>query len=120
MHPLNGALRLGLELGALTAMGFWGYQQAKGVPRYALMAGIPLAAAAAWGVFAVPDDPSRGGTPVIAVPGAVRLALELAVFSFATFAIADMDQKYLAAGYGSAAVAHYAISYDRVAWLLGL
>ncbi len=118
MHPANGALRFALELGALTAMGWWGFEQTQEPSRYALMLGVPAVAATSWGVFAVPNDPSRGGSPVIAVPGLARLAIELAVFGFATWAIADLGNDPLALSFGGATTLHYAISYDRVLWLL--
>jgi hypothetical protein len=118
MHPANAALRFALELGALAAMGFWGFEQARGSFRYALMVGLPVMAATAWGVFAVPHDPSRGGTPVVAVPGLVRLAFELAWFGFSSWAIADLGESSLGLGFGGATLAHYAISFDRVRWLL--
>lgn len=118
MHPANGALRFALEIGALTAMGWWGLEQTDDFFRYALMLGLPAAVAAAWGIFAVPNDPSRGGTPVIAIPGALRLALELAVFGSATWAIANLGNSPLAIGYGAAGAVHYAIYFDRVRWLI--
>ncbi|WP_292315447.1 YrdB family protein [Mesorhizobium sp.] len=40
---------------------------------------LPLVAAALWGTFAVPDDPSRSGRAPVPVPGAARLALELVI-----------------------------------------
>ncbi|MFQ6227417.1 DUF2568 domain-containing protein [Nocardia sp. NPDC002869] len=40
---------------------------------------LPVIAATAWGVIAVPDDPSRSGAAPVAVPGAIRLLVEFAV-----------------------------------------
>ena len=61
----NLALRFILELCALAALCVWGWQT------YGLIAAIvtPAAAAGLWGLFAVPDDPSRSGKTVVPVPG---------------------------------------------------
>ncbi len=83
-HPLNLAVRFLLELAALLSMGVWGWRAGAGWLRFALAALIPIAAAVLWGVFAVPDDPSRSGTAPIAVPGLARLAREAAVFGVGT------------------------------------
>jgi hypothetical protein len=60
-NPINLVIRFLLELSALMAMGFWGWNQGKGAFRFVLAFGIPIIAALVWGVFAVPDDPSRSG-----------------------------------------------------------
>ena len=118
MHPANGALRFGLELAALTAVGAWGLEQTDSVARYGLMIGVPAATAAAWGTFTVPDDPSRGGKGVVSVPGFARLGIEFAVFGFATWAMWDLGHADLAKGYATTTVVHYAISFRRIHWLL--
>ncbi len=118
MHPANGALRFTLELAALTAMGAWGLDQTDGVAGYSLMIGVPVVAAGAWGTFAVPNDPSRGGKGLVRVPGLARLGVELAFFGFATWAMADMGHADLARGYAATTGVHYAISFKRIRWLL--
>jgi hypothetical protein len=118
MHPANLALRFGLEVAALTAMGAWGLDQADGVARFGLMIGVPAAAAAAWGTFTVPEDPSRGGKGLVTVPGLARLGVEFAVFGFATWAMRDMGHADLAGGYAATTAVHYAISFKRIRWLL--
>ena len=117
-HPINLAVRFLLELSALGVMGYWGWTQGEGVFRFVLAIGIPLIAAVAWGVFAVPDDPSRSGRALVAVPGAVRLALELAIFGFATWALFSTGHTQLSLIYGAIVVIHYLVSYDRVVWLV--
>jgi len=119
MAGWNKALRFGLELGALGAMAWWGYEQTDGAGRYAWMVGTPVAAAAAWGVFAVPGDPSRGQDGVVRVSGLTRLLIEGAFFGFATWALSDLGEDPLAIGLGSTVVVHYAFSLDRLGWLLG-
>lgn len=118
MNALNLGLRFLLELAALGAMGVWGWSAATGVLRYGLAIGLPLLAAVAWGTFAVPDDPSRGGTPVVVVPGAVRLVLELAFFGAAAWALRDLGRPQLGLGFAIVVALHYAVAYPRIAWLL--
>ena len=118
MRRWNKGLRFALELGAVGAMGWWGYEQADGGGRYALMVGVPLVAAATWGIFAVPSDPSRGQDGLVRVSGLTRLLIEAAFFGFATWALHDLGEDPLAVGYGSVVVVHYAVSFDRVKWLI--
>jgi hypothetical protein len=46
------------------------------------------------------------------------LLLELALFGFATWGLYTSGATQAALIFGGVVVAHYAISYDRVAWLL--
>ena len=82
------------------------------------MIGVPLVAAAAWGIFAVEGDPSRSGNTVVATTGYSRLALELAFFAFSTWALQDTGSKNLAYALAGTVVFHYAFSYKRVMWLI--
>jgi hypothetical protein len=116
-HPINLAFRFFLELAALAAMALWGFHHG-GLLRHALAIGAPLLAAALWGIFAVPGDPSRSGSAPIPVPGAVRLALEAMFFGLATWGLFVIGRRETAAILAIAVMAHYAISHDRVAWLL--
>jgi hypothetical protein len=117
-HPINLVIRFLLELSALLALGGWGWQQAEGSLRFVLAVTIPLSAAILWGVFAVPHDPSRSGTAPIAVPGMLRLALELAVFGFATWTLYEVGATGLSWMLGIAVTLHYLASYDRILWLI--
>jgi hypothetical protein len=73
-HPLNLAFRFVLELAALAAMASYGWHLTEHTaPRLVAAIGLPLLAAAMWGVFAVPGDRSRSGKAPVAVPGWVRL-----------------------------------------------
>ena len=89
-HPLNLAVRFVLELAALYALGLWGWRHGDGVWRFVIAAAIPLIAAALWGTFAVPGDPSRSGSAPVPVAGVLRLALELGFFAAATLALYDL------------------------------
>lgn len=117
-HPLNLSLRFLLEIAALVAIGYWGFSQHTGIWRFLLGIGLPVIAAAAWATFAVPDDPSRSGRAPVPIPGVLRLVLELALFGFAVWALYDAGSSMLALVMASITIVHYALSYDRIAWLL--
>lgn len=117
-HPLNLALRFLLEIAALVAIGYWGFSQHAGVWRFLIGVGGPVIAAAVWATFAVPDDPSRSGRAPVPVPGVLRLVLELCLFGFAVWAFHDAGNLLLALIMASITIIHYALSYDRVAWLI--
>jgi hypothetical protein len=117
-NPINLAVRFLLEMSALVALGFWGWSLADGWWSVLPGLGIPLLAAAAWGTFAVLNDPSRSGRAPIPVPGWARLALEVAFFGFAVWALFDLESEVLGWILGVAVIGHYAISYDRIVWLL--
>ena len=99
-------------------MGFWGWKQGEGMLRFVLAFGIPIIAAAMWGVFAVPDDPCRSGSAPVPVPGMLRLALELIFFSFAAWALYSEGYTTASLIFGVVTLVHYALSYDRVYWLM--
>jgi len=91
----NLALRFLLEVCALVALGYWGFKTGGSlITKLALGIGAPLLAAVLWGTFVAPRA-------AVAVPGALRLVLELGVF-------------------GSAAAALYAAGRPALAWALGL
>ena len=103
---------------ALISVGMWGWKQSDGWLRFVLSVGIPIILASIWGTFAVPDDPSRSGAAPIVTPGVVRLAIELAFFAMASWSIYDMGSTKLSLAFGIVVVLHYAISYDRILWLM--
>jgi hypothetical protein len=117
-HPINLGVRLILELAALAAMAYWGWQQSDGILRFVLAIGVPILAAALWGTFAVPGDRSRSGRAPVPVPGIVRLALELAFFGFAVWALYDAGLVISSIGTGIIVIIHYVVSYERIGWLL--
>jgi hypothetical protein len=115
-HPINLAVRFLLELAALGIMGVWGWRQGEGGLRLLFALGIPLVAATLWGVFRVPNDPGRAP---VAVPGVVRLALELAYFGFAVWALHDLGAATWSWIMGIILVIHYAASHERLRWMIG-
>jgi hypothetical protein len=117
-HPINLALRFLLEVSALLAMAIWSWRTVEGWPRVVLAILLPLGAAVVWSVFAVPNDPSRSGSAVIAIPGAVRLAIEVVIFAFAVWALDDAGFSRASLTFGIVTATHYVASYDRILWLI--
>ena len=117
-HPLNLGLRFLLEMTALFAAAFWGWTAHEGWFRYFLLVGLPILLAVAWGVFAVPDDPSRLGKTVVKTAGWVRLILELGIFMLAGWAFYESGYHAVSIIFLSVVIVHYLLSYDRLMWLL--
>ncbi|MEL0456622.1 YrdB family protein [Flavobacteriaceae bacterium SZ-1-7] len=117
-HPINLIFRFLLELTALISFGMWGWKQNDGWLRFIFAFALPIILATAWGVFAVPNDPSRSGSAPIVTPGLVRLLLELAFFAFATWCLKDIGFTKMSIIFGLLVIVHYALSYNRVVWLL--
>jgi hypothetical protein len=115
-HPLNLALRFALEIAALAALSLWGWRREPGLTRYLLALGLPFLAGTIWSVLRVPEDGPRAP---IAVPGPLRLALELALFACALWALFNTGEAALAWIFAAAIALHYLLSYDRVQRLLG-
>ena len=117
-NPVNLALRFLLEIVALSSMGVWGWRTGQGWQRFALAALIPVVASVLWGTFAVPDDPSRSGSAPFSVPGLIRLVIEALVFGVGVWMLRDAGFTRASWVFGLVVVAHYAISYDRIGWLI--
>ena len=117
-HPLNLILRFLLEITALIIMGIWGWHQVDGSLQYVLAVGIPILASTFWGVFAVPQDPSRSGKAPIPIPGLLRLLLEVAFFGFAVWGLVRLEWMLFSWIFGGVLFLHYLLSYDRIQWLL--
>lgn len=112
------ALRGLLEFATLVAVVFAIAAILGGI--YGLVTGVVAAVVLAilWGVFTVPDDPSRGGASTIPVPGWARLALEFVVFSIAVWAVAVWLGAVAGGSMAALIVAHYASWPARIRWLL--
>jgi hypothetical protein len=113
-NPLNLALRFVLELVALGGLALLGWTLGGGWQVVVAVA-LPVVGAAAWGTFRIPNDP---GPAPIAVPGPVRLALEIAVFGGGVAGYAVAGHEVVALVVGTVTVGHYLASYDRVIRLL--
>ena len=133
---MNGRLRTAntlfrglLEFAGLVALsyGAWRLLAGTGLLRFVGAIGLPLLAAAAWATFRVAGDDwdteavgaGGRGDPAVAVPGPVRLALELLLFGGAVALLVLGGQALAGALLGGSTVVHYAIDYERVRWLLG-
>ena len=117
-HPLNLAFRFLLELALLITAGAWGWNTGDEWVRFVLALGVPVSMAAIWGIFAVPDDPSRSGNAPIATNGLLRLIIELCLFGSGVWMLYDMGKSSLCIVMASCVIIHYALSYDRISWLL--
>jgi len=117
-HPINLLFRFLLELMALFIMGLWGWKQSQGMTAFLLALILPILLAVIWGVFAVPDDPSRSGKAPIVTPGIIRLVIELGIFIISSWALYDMGYTMMSIVFSLLVGLHYIISYDRIKWLL--
>lgn len=117
-HPFNLFIRFLLEISALIIVGIWGWKIGEGWMQYLLGLGLPIVLASIWGIFAAPNDPSRSGSAPIPTPGLVRLLIEVIFFGLAFWALYDLSLHGLSFVYAIAVVVHYAVSYDRIRWLL--
>jgi hypothetical protein len=118
MHPVNLALRFFLEVAALAGFGILAWNSGSGWLRIPLMVLSVCTVMAIWGVFAVPDDPSRSGRSPFPVPGTVRLCLELLILFGGAAAFYLGGYRMAAAGLSLLVLIHYGLSIDRVIWLL--
>lgn len=116
-NPINLMLRFILELISLISIGFWGWSQFTGLSKIVLTIILPVTIALLWGVFAVPDDPSRSGKTVVATPGYLRLILEIFIFSICMFALYKTGRVEMSYVISGLILIHYVISYDRIIWL---
>jgi hypothetical protein len=118
MHPLNLALRFFLEIAALGGFAILAWQLTEGWWRL-ITAAVALACIMTlWGVFAVPGDPSRSGNAPIPVSGMIRLGLELAVLLGGAYALYWSGHIYAAYALAGLVILHYALSIERITWLL--
>lgn len=117
-NPFNLALRFILEMAAMISLGYWGWTLGSGFLRSIFAVGFVLFTAFLWGTFRVPDDASSSGQAPVAVPGFLRLILELGIFSASILGLIQTGRIHAASALGIAVLIHYLISYDRVIWLL--
>ena len=118
IRPWNLALRVGLEIGALTGLGIAAWTHNDGAARGVAVTAAPLAAAALWGTFNVLDDPSRSGEAPVEVRGPARLAIELIVLGGGWVAYGIAGYPAIGASFAALTVLHYTVARRRVQWLL--
>jgi len=86
----NLGLRFILELCALFAFGYWGFQTGKTLITKSLLGiGTPLLVAVVWGMFVSPQAPYQ-------LSNSFRILLELAIFGSATAALFSTGQTKIA------------------------
>lgn len=118
MAAWNLALRFGLEIAALVGLATAAWRLSDGAWRWAAVIAVPLVAAAIWGTFNVPGDPSRSGAAPVEVPGALRLALELIVLGAGAAGFLARGPRAAGFALGTLVVVHYATSIPRIQWLV--
>jgi Protein of unknown function (DUF2568) len=85
------ALRFLLELCALVALGYWGFQTGQGLlPKIGLGIGVPLLTVVVWAMFFAPNA-------VVHLPEPVSFVLGLAILLLAVVTLAAAGQPTLAA-----------------------
>jgi hypothetical protein len=90
LEGANAALRFGLELCALAALGYWGFRASDDTfTKLVLGLGAPLAFALTWGALVAPKAPYRLQDPA-------RLVLETGVLAAAVLALAAAGSAVLA------------------------
>ena len=77
-----------------------------------------LTLAAIWGIFAVPNDPSRSGKTVVKTPGWIRLILEQCIFTFGAYCIWQLGYETTAWVFLGVVVVHNLMFWERNAWLV--
>ena len=112
------SLRFGLEIGSLIALGAWARRVVgHGPAGWAAAIALPLAAAAVWGTFAVPGDPSRSGKAPVRVSGGVRLVIEMAVFFGGAASMVALGWWPWFDAFIAAFVIHHMGTAKRLLWL---
>ena len=101
-------------------MGVFGWGLSNDTPWRLLAAiALPVTAMVIWAVFAVPGDRSRSGKAPIPIAGSLRLVLELGFFGFSIWSLFYTAEWAAGLLFSGALIVHYALSIDRIRWLLG-
>lgn len=119
MQQANLALRFLLELAALYGFGALAWTFGGTTLIKIVLAAVAVGIAAAiWGTFNVPGDPSRSGNAPVVVPGVLRLAIELAILFSGAYALHMAGMSRAAIVLAVLITLHYALSGERIGWLL--
>jgi uncharacterized protein DUF2568 len=112
------AIRFALELALLAALAYWGWHL--GGDRVAgglLVVVVPVVAAALWGVFRTAGDPGQA-RPTVPIPGMLRLALEFTLIGLAAYGVWSSGSRAAAETLLTAFALHYAVTWERLVWLV--
>ncbi|MFE3002535.1 YrdB family protein [Nocardia sp. NPDC059246] len=118
LNPFMLGVRFLLELTAVVSFGILGWRGFDAPWRFALVLILPIVVAAVWGMFAVPGDPSRNGEATVAVPGVVRLVIEVLVLGGGAVALWGAGLSTAALVSAVVLVLYQVLAYDRVGWLI--
>ncbi|MEV6101982.1 YrdB family protein [Nocardia sp. NPDC051981] len=118
LNPFMLGVRFLLELTAVVSFGILGWRGFDSPWRFVLVVVLPIVVAAVWGVFAVPGDPSRNGEATVAVPGVVRLVIEVLVLGGGAVALWGAGLSMTALVSAVVLVLYQVLAYDRVGWLI--
>ena len=118
INAINLAARLILEITGLLALGIWGWDKGDGLLKVVVALVVPITAAAIWGMFAVPGDPSRSGNAPVVISGVLRLIIECVFFSSVVWVLLAMHYPVFAWLFAAIVIVHYVVSFDRVTWLI--
>ena len=114
-HPLNLGVRFLLELAMIAIFAYWAWNTFDGISKYVLSIVVPLLGSLLWAIFKVEGD---GAKPLVAVNGVIRLSIECLLFSAAFLMLRSLQLQQLSMLFATVTVVHYAVSYDRIKWLL--
>ncbi|MEU2235018.1 YrdB family protein [Streptomyces vietnamensis] len=104
LHVWNEGLAFLLELAALAALAWWGWDSAENVAlRLLLAVAAPAVAAVVWGLFAAPKARFR-------VPLAGVLLVKALVFGAAALALLGVDRPVWAAAFAAVALVNTALA----------
>jgi len=99
-----------MELVAITIIAVWGWHSSTVTwEQYLCAIGLPIVAAAIWGIFRIPNDPNPAP---VKVPGIVRLSYELFFFGFSAWALYSLGFHTLSYIMGAITIISYVSGYD--------
>ena len=116
-HHSKYYFRFALEVIAVVFVGMWGSTFISGWPSFYMGVFCSFLFMLIWGLFNVPGDPSRSGKAPIAIPGKLRLILELLLFIWATVALENVAGMSFGIVYFVAVVAHNIHIKERTVWI---
>jgi hypothetical protein len=93
-----------VELGALAATGYWGYETGSGVVRVLLAIAAPALVVTAWALLVSPKRKYD-------LPKPARMAIELVVLGLASAALWSVGQHGLAIAFAAVAVVSGTLNY---------
>ncbi len=105
VNALNLAIRFFVvELGALAAAAYWGWEATSGAGRWYLAVAAPAAVIVVWALFVAP-------TARIRVPKAAALAIELVLLGLVAVGLAAAGPVWLGIAYGAVALVSGLVNY---------